>query len=80
MDKLTLDNIQTMDIKRHPNRQSAMKALNRFHEATAEMTLIGMSDPDDYEYIEAEYKSAVQAILETIVALTRKESQIKSKD
>ena len=76
MYKLILDNIQTMDIKRRPNRSSAMKTLNRFHEATAEMTLIGMSDPDDYEYIEAEYESAVKAMLETIVALTDKNNQI----
>lgn len=77
MQKLSLDNIQLINVKRQPNRQNAMKALNRFHEATMEMAFIGISDPDDYEYIETEYTSAVQAMLETIAALTDKKFQIK---
>ena len=72
MHKLTLNSIRIREIKRIPNRSSAMKALNRFHEATAEMACMGAGDPDDYYYIEAEYESATQAMLETIAALTGK--------
>ena len=77
MQKLSLDNIQLINVKRQPNRQSAMKALNRFHEATLEMAFIGMCDDHDYQCVETEYTNAVQAMLEIIAVLTDKEYQIK---
>ena len=81
MYKLTLDNIQIMDInkdiKKCPNFQSAIEALNRFHEATLEMACIGSGDPSLFADIEIEYENATQAMLKTIVVLTNKELQIK---
>ena len=77
MQKLTLDKVQPMNNKRQPNRQSVMRALNRFHEATLDRAFIGMCDDHDYQCVETEYTNAVQAMLEIIAVLTDKEYQIK---